>query len=89
MHKFRYYSAHDSTLNALLVAFDAINDSNHSWPPFAADLIIELWKSNEKSHDNKDSNYFIKLIYCGEVTNPVHFIGQQFSILISNRLSYF
>ena len=60
-HKFRFYSAHDSTLNALLVAFDLIDEKNHSWPPFAANLIIELWK-------NADLDYSVKLIYCGQVT---------------------
>ena len=63
-HKFRYYSAHDSTLNAVLVALDHINDENHSWPPFAADITIELWK---RVDENNKKNYYIKLLYCDEV----------------------
>ena len=40
--------AHDSSLNALLVALDYyLNDDNHIWPQFAADLAIELWKKVE------------------------------------------
>lgn len=64
-HKFRYYSAHDSTLNALLAAFDLI-DENHTWPPFAADITIELWK-NMESQENSTKDYFMKIYYCGKV----------------------
>ena len=65
-HKFKMYSAHDSSLNALLVALDYYsNDDNHIWPPFAADLAIELWKKVE----NENKKYFIKIFYCGEVSN--------------------
>ncbi len=60
--KFRYYSAHDSTLNALLAAFDMINDNNHSWPPFAADILIELWKNGQNEDD-----YAVKIYYCQKV----------------------
>lgn len=68
-HKFRYYSAHDSTLNALLAAFDLIDDNNHSWPPFAANIIIELWKNGANANKNED--YFVKIYYCGKlVTIP-------------------
>ncbi|CAF0722914.1 unnamed protein product [Brachionus calyciflorus] len=63
-HKFRYYSAHDSTLNALLAAFDLI-DEEHSWPPFAADITIELWKRMDNP-DNNTNDYFIKIFYCGK-----------------------
>jgi len=64
-HKFKHFSAHDSSLNALLVAFDYLNDENHYWPPFAADLAIELWKRVE----DEKRKYYIRLFYCGEVGN--------------------
>ena len=60
-HKFRYYSVHDTTLNALLNAFEMIDEESQQWPPFAADMIIELWR--EESNDD----YFVKLVYCGQV----------------------
>jgi hypothetical protein len=66
-HKFRYYSAHDTSLNALLVAFDLINDKNHEWPPFGADLIIEIWKNNNQNDKKSDSNYYVQVLYLGEV----------------------
>lgn len=60
LHKFRYYSVHDTTLNALLNAFEMIDEENQQWPPFAADIIIELWKEEAKPE------YFVKFFYCGE-----------------------
>ncbi len=60
--KLYYYSAHDTTLNGILLALDLI-DENHSWPPFAAHLVFELWKDTDKS------DYFIKVFYCGKVIN--------------------
>lgn len=43
-----------------MCALDLINDSNQSWPPFAAHIEIELWK-NEKKKD-----YLIRVYYCGK-----------------------
>ena len=59
-HKFRYFSAHDTTLNALLNAFELIDDNNDYWPPFAADIIIELWKDS-------NNEYFVQIFYCNKV----------------------
>lgn len=57
--KFRYFSAHDSSLNAILCAFDYMNDSNESWPPFAAHIEIELWKNLRENNE-----YFVRVYYC-------------------------
>ncbi len=65
-HKFRYYSAHDSTLNALLNAFELIDCDNEVWPPFAADITIELWKQFDPEK-NTHNSYFIKFFYCDKV----------------------
>ncbi len=64
-HKFRYYSVHDTTLNALMNSFELIDENNEYWPPFGADIVIELWKELEES-TNKES-HFVRLFYCGEV----------------------
>lgn len=61
--KVLYYSAHDTTINGILLGLDLIDDS-HSWPPFAANIIIELWKDTE----SKESNHFVRFYYCGKVS---------------------
>lgn len=65
--RFRYYSAHDSTLNALLIAFN-LEHENMLWPPFAADLIIEVWKENASKTLNNKDDYYINIRYCGRVS---------------------
>ena len=61
-HKFRYFSVHDSTVNAVLIALDVIDEEHPGWPPFAADIVLELWKSKNKGE------YFVQVFYCGEVS---------------------
>ncbi len=39
-----------------------INDNNHSWPPFAANILIELWKNGQN-----DDDYSVKIYYCERV----------------------
>ena len=60
-HKFRYYSAHDSTLNALLCAFDVMDDSSQSWPTFAAHIEVELWKKQQ------NGSYYVRVYYCDQL----------------------
>lgn len=63
--KLFYYSAHDTTINGILLGLDLV-DENHRWPPFAANIVIELWK--DKDCDTKDlDNYFIRLYYCDQL----------------------
>jgi len=70
-HKIYYYSAHDSSLNAFFVAFDLTDEKNNGWPPFGADITIELWKKNTNISQNDANKYFLKVFYCSEV---MHFI---------------
>ena len=69
-HKFVYYSAHDTTVGALLVALNKGNDlkMDYHWPPFAANLIIELWKNEE---NKSEPNYYIKVLYMEQVGVPL------------------
>jgi hypothetical protein len=64
--KFYYYSAHDVTLNALLASFDLINENDIKWPIYGANLIIEIYKSNDLNKRNA-SNYSVNLYYCEQV----------------------
>jgi hypothetical protein len=50
-------------LNAILVGLKVIKDGddNHIWPPFAANIIFELWK------DDESSEYFVKTFYIGKL----------------------
>jgi len=66
-HKFTYYSAHDSTIYAMLAAFDTITDANYEWPPFGATIVLELWKNKEEKK-RKDDEFTVKAFYCG---NPI------------------
>jgi hypothetical protein len=36
----------------------------YHWPPFGADIQIELWKNEETSNDN----YFVRVFYLGKVS---------------------
>lgn len=36
-----------------------MNDSNESWPPFAAHIEIELWKNLRENNE-----YFVRVYYC-------------------------
>ncbi|KAK6178514.1 hypothetical protein SNE40_013292 [Patella caerulea] len=55
-HKMCLYSTHDSTLVALLASFDIFD---HTWPPFAADLRLELYEDSNGKH-------WVKVLYCGK-----------------------
>ena len=67
--KFIYYSAHDSTLSALLVAINLGNENkmDYHWPPFAASIIIETWKSNKETTKNSNEDYYVKVYYLEKV----------------------
>ncbi|EDQ92412.1 uncharacterized protein MONBRDRAFT_30813 [Monosiga brevicollis MX1] len=55
----RLYSAHDTTLMPLLLAFGAFDGH---WPPYAADITLELF---EDQHQHGD--YYVRALYCGEI----------------------
>lgn len=69
-HRFIYYSAHDSTIAAVLVALNRNNKHKmeYHWPPFAADIQIELWKNDVEKNNSNDENYFIRVYYLGKVS---------------------
>ncbi|KAG0317209.1 Lysophosphatidic acid phosphatase type 6 [Dissophora globulifera] len=54
---FRLYSAHDTTLLPLLGMLDS---ADMRWPPYASNLVFELWKSPTKEH-------FVRVLYNGRV----------------------
>ena len=55
--RFFIYSCHDSSLVALIAALGFYDDR---WPPFGADVRVELYEDDDKKQ-------FIKVSYCGEV----------------------
>ncbi|KAJ1829595.1 hypothetical protein LPJ56_000244 [Coemansia sp. RSA 2599] len=57
--KFALYSGHDSTIIPLLGSLRASN-RNMLWPPYASNLVFELWKKS-------DGNRVIRVIYNGQV----------------------
>lgn len=67
-----------------MVAFGLVNDENHEWPPFAASIIIELWRNPDfKSQKNDDtSKYTIKFYYCTEVRKRDYFVLKNSLLLI-------
>ena len=79
LHKFRYYSTHDSILNAVLMAFDFFSTEEERWPKFVADITIELWKIDEKNQNLENNQkkgenpYFLRIYYCDEPMVPRSF----------------
>ena len=57
--KLNLYSGHDTTLLPLLSAL-GIDISN--WPPYASNIIFELYRKNVSGK----SEYFVKVLYNGE-----------------------
>lgn len=53
------YSAHDSSLMALLLAFKL---DSRKWPPFASNLVIELYECNATK------KYYVIVRYNGQVS---------------------
>ncbi|NXN40170.1 PPA6 phosphatase, partial [Rhinoptilus africanus] len=51
------YASHDITLTALLVALGTFD---RKWPPYAADMILELYQHRQSKE------WFVRLSYCGE-----------------------
>lgn len=56
--KLYLYAAHDVTLLPLLLTLGIFD---HKWPPFAADLTMELYQHQESKE------WFVQLYYHGEV----------------------
>jgi hypothetical protein len=58
--KFYLYSAHDTTLLNML---GVLNSNDVRWPPYASNLLLELWRVRGKA--------FVRVIYNGKVMTPV------------------
>ncbi|KAI8868100.1 phosphoglycerate mutase-like protein [Ramicandelaber brevisporus] len=61
--KFEVYSAHDDTVSYLLGTLQAYD---MRWPPYASNLIFELWERDQPVESGKDS-YVFRVIYNGQV----------------------
>ncbi|KAH0786942.1 histidine acid phosphatase [Histomonas meleagridis] len=55
--KFTLFSGHDVTIGALLIGLGYEN--MHVPPPFASQIAVEIWRSNEKD--------FVRFVYNGEI----------------------
>ena len=52
------FSAHDTTIVPLLVAFRIFDNK---WPVYCANIAVELWQKNSGEH-------LVKISYCGKVS---------------------
>ncbi|KAJ2826729.1 hypothetical protein FBU31_003365 [Coemansia sp. 'formosensis'] len=57
--KFALYSGHDTTVAPLVAMLQASN-KNMLWPPYASNILFELWKKN-------DGSRVVRVIYNGQV----------------------
>lgn len=55
------YASHDSTLIPLLLALGTFD---HKWPPYAADVTLELYQHRPSKE------WFVRVSYRGEVRSP-------------------
>lgn len=46
-------------------SFEIIDEDTEVWPPFAADVVIELWKAVDA--ETNSNEYFVRVLYCDEV----------------------
>lgn len=49
--RFRFYSAHDATLAAIIGALEA---TELKWPQFRSNLLFELWQHDDERGSNND-----------------------------------
>jgi len=86
---FYVLSCHDNTVAPLLGALGVIP---MEWPPYASNLIFELWKDNESSMDSVNfGDYVVRVIYNGKVikTNWCDFNKCPLSSLFFRFKEYF
>jgi len=61
--KFYVYSGHDDTISSLMSALDGTD----IWPPYASNLMIELWEKDPPSRFNIEKpQQYIRIFYNGE-----------------------
>jgi len=76
--KMYLYSCHDSTLTAILLALGCYDDK---WPPYAADVVIELYQDAEGKH-------WVNVRYCGKVrTGKLYRLYESAKIMYSECFS--
>lgn len=87
--KLSLYSCHDSSIAPLLIAFGCYDDR---WPPYTADISIELY-------EDRNGKHFVKVLYCSnemvlrgytrpliklsefiKVINPFVLTGEQYKL---------
>ncbi|KAI9293713.1 phosphoglycerate mutase-like protein [Neoconidiobolus thromboides FSU 785] len=64
--KFFYYSAHDTSIAAIL---GALHSDDMNWPPYASNLIFELWVAKNKTIKDKEdilNQIKLRMIYNGK-----------------------
>ncbi|CAG5131909.1 unnamed protein product, partial [Candidula unifasciata] len=57
MVKLYLFSGHDTSLTPMM---EALGIWDFVWPPFAANIIFELY------FRERDSHYFVRVLYCGQ-----------------------
>jgi len=86
---FYILSSHDNSVAPILGALGVIP---MEWPPYASNLIFELWKDNDSNKDSVNFNdYVVRVIYNGEVikTNWCDFNKCPLSSLYFRFKEYF
>jgi len=86
---FYIFSAHDNSVAPIM---GALGVEPMEWPPYASNLIFELWKDNESNSDSINFNdYVVRVIYNGKVikTNWCDFNQCPLSSLFFRFKQYF
>jgi len=86
---FYIFSAHDNSVAPIM---GALGVEPMEWPPYASNLIFELWKDDESNSDSVNFNdYVVRIIYNGEVikTNWCDFNSCPLSSLFYRLKEYF
>ncbi|ORX78455.1 phosphoglycerate mutase-like protein [Anaeromyces robustus] len=86
---FYIFSAHDNSVAPIM---GALGVEPMEWPPYASNLIFELWKDNDSNIDSVNFNdYVVRVIYNGEVikTNWCDFNQCPLSSLYYKFKEYF
>ncbi|ORX58376.1 phosphoglycerate mutase-like protein [Piromyces finnis] len=86
---FYILSGHDNSIAPIL---GALGNEPMEWPPYASNLIFELWRDNKSNYDSVDFNdYVVRVIYNGQVikTNWCDFNKCPLSSLYYRFKQYF
>ena len=91
-NRFVIYSAHDNTVQSLLVALADGKDFEFPWPKYAANLIFEVWERNNRKNEDEETfvmefkdwirgidktrGKYVRVLYDGHV---IHLNGNEFT----------